>query len=123
MTAVDTVVADALDRAADGFLDLGQVSGRLAAEAETLNPASYDRAHLDAVRAAVCFRLTADGAFHGDFEGNCTTPWPRVLDQVSADVLGVWRACADQARAAALRAHLYDLLTSAGFPWNGLPLR
>jgi hypothetical protein len=32
MTAVDTVVADALDRAADGFLDLRQVSERLAAE-------------------------------------------------------------------------------------------
>jgi hypothetical protein len=42
MAAIDTVVAGALDRAADGFLTLGQVSDRLTAEADTLDPASYD---------------------------------------------------------------------------------
>ena len=116
MAAIDTVVAGALDRATDGFLSLGQVSERLTAEADTLEPASYDRTHLDALRAAVCFRLTADGTFHGDFAGNGTAPWPRTLDQVSPDVLGIWQAYAGQARSAGLRAHLYDLLTSAGFP-------
>ena len=39
MAAIDTVVADALDRAADGFVTLGQVSERLTVEAD---PASYD---------------------------------------------------------------------------------
>ena len=116
MAAIDTVVAGALDRAADGFLTLGQVSERLTAEAGTLDPASYDHIHLDALRAAVCFRLTADGTFYGDFVGNGTALWPRTLDQVPPDVLGVWQAYAGQARSAGLRAHLHDLLTSAGFP-------
>ena len=115
MAAIDTVVAGALDRATDGCLTFGEVSERLTAEAGTLEPASYDRTHLDALHAAVCFRLTADGTFHGDFAGDGTAPWPRTLDQVPPDVLGVWQAYADQARSAGLRAHLYDLLTSAGF--------
>jgi hypothetical protein len=38
-------------------------------------------------------------------------PWIR-----SQHVFGIWQAYADQARSAGLRAHLYDLLTSAGFP-------
>lgn len=116
MAVIDPVVADTLDRASDGFLTLGQVSERLTAEADTLDPASYDRAHLDALRAAVCFRLAADGTFYGDFADNGAVPWPRTLDQVSPDVLGIWQAFAGQARSAGLRAHVYDLLTSAGFP-------
>ena len=40
MAAIDTVVADALDRAIDGCLTLGQVSEQLTAEAGTLDPAS-----------------------------------------------------------------------------------
>ena len=116
MAAIDTVVAGALDRATDGFLTYGQVSERLAAEADTLDPASYDRTHLDALRSAVCFRLTADGTFYGVFAGNGTALWPRTLDLVPPDVLGIWQAYAGQARNAGLRAHLYDLLTSADFP-------
>ena len=88
MAAIDTVVAGALDRAADGFLTLGQVSER----------------------------LTADGTFYGDFAGNGTALWPRTLDQVPPDVLGIWQAYAGQTRSAGLRAHLYDLLTPARFP-------
>jgi hypothetical protein len=102
MAAIDTVVADALDRATDGYLTLGQVSERLTAEADTMDPASYDQAHLDALRAAVCFLFAADGTFHGDFVGNGTAPWPRTLDQVSQDVLGIWQAYAEQARSAGL---------------------
>ena len=44
MAVIDPVVADALDRASDGFLTLGQVSERLTAEADTLDPASYGAA-------------------------------------------------------------------------------
>ena len=87
MAAIDTVVADALG-SRDRWLPLhAQVNERLTAEAGSLDPASYDRTHLDALRAAVCFRLTADGTFHGDFAGNGAVPWPRALDQVSPDVL------------------------------------
>ena len=71
----------------DRWLLHAQVNERLTAEAGTLDPASYDRTHLDALRAAVCFRRTADGTFHGDFAGNGAVPWPRALDQVSPDVL------------------------------------
>jgi hypothetical protein len=39
-------------------------------------------------------------------------PWIRS----PPDVLGIWQAYAGQARSAGLRAHLDDLLTSAGFP-------
>jgi hypothetical protein len=53
MAAIDTVVAGALDRATDGSLAYGEVSERLAAEAGTLDSASYDRTHLDALRAAM----------------------------------------------------------------------
>jgi hypothetical protein len=116
LAAIDTVVADALDHATDGFLSFAQVSERLTAEAATLDPASYDRAHLDALRAAVCFRLVADGTFYGDFAGDGTAPRPGTLDQISPDVLGIWQAYAGQARSAGLRAHVYDLLTSAEFP-------
>ena len=83
MAAIDTVVAGALDRATDGFVTYAQVSERLAAEADTLDPASYDRTHMDALRAAVCFRLTADGTFHSDFADDGMAPWPRTLDQIS----------------------------------------
>ena len=70
MAAIDTVVADALG-SRDRWLPLhAQVNEQLTAEAGTLDPASYDRTHLDALRAAVCFRLAADGTFHGDFAGN-----------------------------------------------------
>ena len=77
MAAIDTVVADTLDRATDGFLTYAQVSERLTAEAGTLDRASDDRTHLDALRGAVCFRLTADGTFYGAFAGDGTAPWPR----------------------------------------------
>jgi hypothetical protein len=113
--AVDTVVAGALDRATEGFVDLGQVSERLTAEAAAIDPASYDGAHLESLRAAVCFRLTADGTFYGDFAGSGAVPWPRTLDQVSPAVLDIWQAYAGQARSAGLRAHLSDLLATAGF--------
>jgi hypothetical protein len=54
--------------------------------------------------------------FYGDLAGNGTVPWPRTLDQLSPDVLGIWQAYAGQTRSAGLRAHLYDLLASARFP-------
>jgi hypothetical protein len=57
MAAINTVVADAVDRATDGFLSFSQVSEHLSREFENLDPTSYDRAHLDAIRAAICFRL------------------------------------------------------------------
>ena len=58
----------------------------------------------------------ADGTFHGDFAGNGTAPWPRTLERVSPGILAIWQAYVGQARSAGLRARLYDLLTSAGFP-------
>jgi hypothetical protein len=115
MPAIDIVVADALDQATDGYISLGQVSEHLTCEAGALDPASYDHEHLAALRAAACFQVTADGTFHGDFAGNGAAPWPRTLDQVSPHVLEVWLAYAGRARSAGMRAHLYDLLTSAGF--------
>ena len=63
MAAIDTVVAGALDRATDGFLTHGEVIERLTAEAGIMDPGSYDRTHLDTLRAAVCFRLAVDGSF------------------------------------------------------------
>ena len=54
--------------------------------------------------------------FYGDFAGDGTAPWPRTLDQLSPDVPDLWEAYADQARSAALRAHLYHLLTLAAAP-------
>ncbi len=98
MAAIDTVVADALG-SRDRWLPLhAQVNEQLTAEAGTLDPASYDRTHLDALRAAVCFRLTADGTFYGDFAGNGAVPWPRALDQVSPDVLPDSDSCAPDSR-------------------------
>ena len=114
MSAVDTVVADAVGRATDGFLAYSQVSEQLARESETLDPASYDHAHLDAIRSAVCFRLLPDGMFYGDFAGNGPVPWPRTLAGLSPEVLDLWQAYADYVESAALRAHLHDLLTTAG---------
>jgi len=114
LTDVDPVVADAVDRATDGFVTYSQVVERLTNESQVLDPATYDHAQLDAMRAAACFRLLPDGTFCGDFAGDGRTPWPRTPAELSPDVLGIWRAYAATVRSAAWRAHLNDLLAAAG---------
>jgi hypothetical protein len=95
-------------------LSYSQVSEQLSREFEVLELATYDRAHLDAVRAAVCFLLAPDCTFYGDFAGNGPIPWPRTLNELPPEVLDIWQAYADHVRSAALRAHLHDLLAAAG---------
>ena len=106
MAAIDTVVAGALDRATDGFLSHGQVSERLTAEADILEPASSDRTHShDDLPAAVCSGLPRTARSMVVSPGNGTAPWPRTLDQVSP---GLYLAgLGGQACSAGLRAHLY----------------
>lgn len=116
MVVVETVVADAADRAADGVLSLPQVSERLVEQMRDLEPASYSRDHVDALRAAVCFEGTPDGTFRGSFAGDSAAPWPRELEEIPVDALALWHAYADHVRDPALRAHLRDLLQQAGYP-------
>jgi hypothetical protein len=113
MTAIDTVVADAVDRATAEFVSNSQASEQLSREFKTLDPATYDLIHLNAIRAAICFRLLPDGTFYGDFAGNETNPWPRTPEEMPAEVLDLWQAYADHVQSAALRAQLHDLLAAA----------
>jgi hypothetical protein len=88
---IDSVVVGAVDRATDGFVAYSQVIEQLTRESLTLDPATYNRAHLDAMRAAVCFRLLPDGGFRGDFAGNGEVPWPRTPAELTPDVLAYGR--------------------------------
>ncbi|MFD0635502.1 hypothetical protein ACFQ9X_32080 [Catenulispora yoronensis] len=113
MTQVDLVVLGALDRATQNFTTISGVAEHLTREAGELDPATYDPVHLDAVRAAIGFRLLPDGTFSGEFAGALSGQWPDTVDQVSSDALQLWAAYADAASSAAARAHLHDLLTAA----------
>lgn len=66
VAVVDTVIADAVDRAVDGLFTLSQANERLMNEVRGLDPASYNREHLDALRAAVCLMIAPDGTCRGD---------------------------------------------------------
>lgn len=113
MTNVDPVVLGALDRATLDFSTDSGVAEHLTQAAVELDAATYDPAHLDAMRAAIGFWLTADGTFSGDYAGAASAPWPRTLDQVTPAALELWAAYADAAASAPMRAHLNHLLVAA----------
>jgi len=113
MVSVDGVVVEELDAASTDFVSHTQIVERLTAAAQGLDPASYDRRHMDAVRAAFCFRRATDGAFHGDFRGDEADPWPSSLREIPADVPPIWEAYAAGAASPAVRAHLRHLLVGA----------
>jgi hypothetical protein len=113
MADTDPVVLGALDRATWDYSTLSSVAERLTHEVSELAPATYDPVHLDALRAATCFRLLPDGTFSGEYTGTPSAPWPRSIDQISPDALLVWTAYADAAAAPAVRAHLHHLLAAA----------
>ena len=114
MAVVDSEVADAADRAADGYLSDSQACEQLLHQLGALEAGSYDRAHADAIFAALCFRLLPDGTFHGDFAGSGPDPWPRAVAELPSEVLDLWEAYAGRVRGPALRARLHDLLAAAG---------
>ncbi|GAA1890397.1 hypothetical protein [Streptantibioticus ferralitis] len=113
MTNTDPVILGALDRATQDFSAISDVVERLIHEVSELDPTTYDTVHLDAVRAAIGFRLLADGTFSGEYAGALSSPWPRTIDQVGPDALPVWAAYADAAASPVVRAHLHHLLTAA----------
>jgi len=111
---LDQMVAVAVDRATVGYLSESQAREALTRELAVLPGGSYDRAHADAILAALCFRLLPDGTFQGDFAGPGPDSWPRVLTGVAPEVLDIWDAYARGLSSAALRARLHDLLAEAG---------
>ena len=114
MAVVDSEVADAADRATDGYLSDSQACEQLVGQLGALEAGSYDRAHADAIFAALCFRLLPDGTFHGDFAGSGPDPWPRTVAELPSEVLDLWDAYAGRVRSPALRARLHELLAAAG---------
>ena len=114
MAGVDSEVADAADRATDGYLSDSQACEQLLHQLGALGSGSYDRAHADAILAALCFRLLPDGTFHGDFAGSGPALWPRTVAELPSEVLDLWDAYAGRVRSPALRARLHELLAAAG---------
>ena len=104
MAVVDSEVADAADRATDGYLSDSQACDQLLHQLGALGARSYDHAHADAILAALCFRLLPDGTFHGDFAGSGPVPWPRTVAELPSEVLDLWDAFAGRVRSPALRA-------------------
>lgn len=113
MTNSDPVVLGAVDRATQDFSTISDVVERLIHEVNELDPTTYNPVHLDALRAAIGFRLLPDGTFSGEYAGALSAPWPRTIDLIGDDVLLVWAAYADSAASPVLRAHLHHLLTAA----------
>ena len=114
MAVFDSEVVGAADRATDGYLSDSQACDQLLQEFGALGAGSYDRAHAEAILAALCFRLLPDGTFHGDFAGSGPVPWPRTVAEVPSEVLDLWEAYAGRVRSPGLRARLHDLLAAAG---------
>lgn len=114
MADIDGAVAEAVDRATEEYLSESQAREQLVRELGALAQGSYDRAHSDAILAAMCFRLLPDGTFCGDFAGAGPSPWPRSVTELSPEVLDLWTVYASHLRSAALRARLHDLLAAAG---------
>jgi hypothetical protein len=113
MTNTDPVVLGAMDLATQDFSTISDVVERLTHEVSELDPTTYDPVHLDAVRAAIGFRLLPGGTFSGEYAGALSAPWPRTIDQVGPDALLMWAAYADAAASPVVRAHLHHLLAAA----------
>ena len=113
MTDADPVVLGATDLATQDFSTFSSAVERLTHEVSKLDPTTYDPVHLDAVRAAIGFRLLSNGTFSGEYAGLLSAPWPRTIDQVGPDALLVWAAYADAAASPVMRAHLHHLLAAA----------